>query len=169
MDVVRSHWHTRLMSTPKQVENFVVERATLDDVPRIKLMVELAYSKYIERLGKMPAPMTEDYGKLVETGSVYVLQINGTVLGSIVLSEEDNSIKVNNLVVDPAAQGRGYGRVLMKHVEDTARAQGFAAVTLFTNEKMHENIALYTKIGFTEIGRRTEEGFDRVFFCKKLS
>lgn len=157
------------MSTPKQVENFVVERATPDDVPRIKLMVELAYSKYIKRLGKMPAPMTEDYGKLVETRGVYVLWINRTVLGSIVLSEEGDSIKVNNLVVDPAAQGRGYGRVFMKHAEDTARAQGLGAVTLFTNEKMHENIALYTKIGFTEIDRRTEEGFDRVFFCKKLS
>jgi len=158
-----------LMSTPKQGENFIVERAISDDVPCIKLMVELAYSKYIKRLGKMPAPMTEDYGKLVETGAVYVLRINGTVLGSIVLSEEGNSIKVNNLVVDPAAQGCGYGRVLMKHAEDTARAQGLAAVTLFTNERMHENIALYTKIGFTEIDRKTEEGFNRVFFCKKLS
>jgi len=58
--------------------------------------------------------------------------------------------------------------VLMDHAEDMARAQGLAAVTLFTNEKMHENIALYTKIGFTETGRKTEDGFNRVFFRKNV-
>ena len=169
MDVLRSHWHIGPMSKPEHVEGFVVEQAMPDDVSRIELMVKLAYSKYIERLGRMPAPMTEDYGKLVEAGGVHVLRVNGKSLGSIVLSVDGDSLKVNNLVVDPAAQGRGYGRVLMEHAEGTARAQGLAAVTLFTNEKMHENIALYTKIGFAEVDRRTENGFDRVFFRMSLS
>jgi ribosomal protein S18 acetylase RimI-like enzyme len=98
-----------------------------------------------------------------------VLRIRGRVVGSILLSRDGDAIKINNLVVDPTAQGRGYGRVLMDYAEQTARAQGLAAVTLFTNEKMHENIALYTKIGFTETGRRAEDGFNRVFFRKNLA
>lgn len=151
------------------VEAILVETARAEDVATIKPMVDAAYSKYIERLGKLPAAMTEDYDKLVETRSVYVLRVCGSVVGSVLLSRDGDSIKVNNLVVDPSAQGRGYGRVLMDHAEDMARAQGLAAVTLFTNEKMHENISLYTKIGFTETGRRTENGFNRVFFRKNVA
>ena len=151
-----------------RVGSLVVETAKAEDVPAIKPMVDAAYSKYIERLGKLPAAMTADYDKLVETQSLYVLRAGGNVVGSILLSRDDDSIKVNNLVVDPSAQGRGYSRVLMDHAEDMARAQGLAAVTLFTNERMHENIALYTKIGFTETGRKTEDGFNRVFFRKDV-
>ncbi len=152
-----------------RVESLAVETAKAEDVPAIKPMVDAAYSKYIERLGKLPAAMTADYDKLVETQSLYVLRVGGNVVGAILLSRDDDSIKVNNLVVDPSAQGRGYSRVLMDHAEDMARAQGLAAVTLFTNEKMHENIALYRKIGFTETGRKTEDGFNRVFFRKNVS
>jgi len=153
---------------PSRVENLVVETAKAEDVPAIKLMVDAAYSKYIERLGKLPAAMTADYDKLVETQSLYVLRVGSNMVGSVLLSRDDDSIKVNNLVVDPSAQGRGYSRVLMDYAEDMAGAQGLAAVTLFTNEKMHENIALYTKIGFTETGRKTEDGFNRVFFRKNV-
>lgn len=153
----------------KRVEDLVVEMAEAEDAAVIKAMVDAAYSKYVERLGKLPAPMTEDYGKLVETRNVYVLRVGGGVVGSILLSRNGDSIKVNSLVVDPSVQGRGYGRVLMDHAEDVARAQGLAAVTLFTNEKMHENIALYRRIGFTETGRKEEDGFNRVFFRKDLA
>ena len=153
----------------KPVEKLVVERAKAEDVFAIKLMVDAAYSKYIERLGKLPAAMNSDYDKLLETQNVYVLRLGGRVVGSILLSRDGDAIKVNNLVVDPSAQGRGYGRALMDYAEDVARAQGLAAVTLFTNEKMHENIALYMKIGFTETGRKAEDGFNRVFFRKNLA
>jgi ribosomal protein S18 acetylase RimI-like enzyme len=153
----------------KPVEKLVVERAKAEDVFAIKIMVVAAYSKYIERLGKLPAAMNSDYDKLLETQNVYVLRLGGRVVGSILLSRDGDAIKVNNLVVDPSAQGRGYGRALMDYAEYMARAQGLAAVTLFTNEKMHENIALYMKIGFTETGRKAEDGFNRVFFRKNLA
>lgn len=154
---------------PDRAERLLVEPANASDVPAIKPMVAAAYSKYIERLGKLPAAMTADYDELVEAQGLYVLRVGRDVAGSVLLSREGDSIKVSNLVVAPSAQGRGYGRVLMDHAEDIARAQGLPAVTLFTNERMHENIALYTKLGFTEIGRRTEDGFNRVFFRKSVS
>ena len=150
------------------VGSLVVETAKAEDVPAIKLMIDAAYSKYIELFGKLPAAILADYHKLVETQSLYVLRVGSNVIGSVFLSRDDDSIKVNNLVVEPSAQGRGYSRVLMDHAEDMARAQSLAAITLFTNEKMHENIALYTKIGFTETGRKTEDGFNRVFFRKNV-
>ncbi|KAJ7158218.1 acyl-CoA N-acyltransferase [Mycena crocata] len=156
------------------VESYSILSAEAQHADSISTMVNAAYSHYIERIGKPPAPMTADYAQLIETQDVYVLRNNedSTILGSIVLcaegNESDKSIKVNNLVVNPAAQGRGFGRRLMDHAEDVARARGYTALTLFTNVKMHENIALYAKMGFVEVGRRIEDGYERVYFRKEL-
>ena len=155
-------------SARKLADDLVVEAATHEDVPLIKSMVDAAYAKYIERLGKLPAAMTANHGALVDAGELYVLRTDGRVVGSVLLARADDSINLSNLVVAPAAQGRGYGRVLMDVADDMARSHGLAAVTLFTNEKMHENIALYRKLGFVETGRTTQDGFDRVFFRKDL-
>ena len=152
----------------KSLEEPVVEIAKANDAPIIKRIVDAAYSKYIERLGMLPAAMKVQYDRLVETQKVYMLRVRGDVVGSVILSSEGDSVMVNNLVVAPSAQGRGFGRLLMKYAEDKARGQGLAAITLFANEKMHENIAWYTKMGFIETDRRTENEFSRVYFRKNL-
>jgi GNAT superfamily N-acetyltransferase len=152
----------------KSLEEPVVEIAKAKDVPSIKLITDAAYSKYIKVLGMLPAAMKVQYDKIVEMQEAYVLRVGGDVVGSIILSTADDSVTVNNLVVAPSAQGRGFGRLLMKYAEDKARGQGLAAVTLFANEKMHDNIAWYTRIGFIETGRKTEDGFNRVYFRKNL-
>jgi GNAT superfamily N-acetyltransferase len=153
----------------KNAQIAVVDRANANDVSAIESMVIAAYSKYIERLGKMPAPMTADYKKLVESQNVYVLRVNGAALGAVCLYRADDSIAVDDLVVAPSSQGCGYGRVLMTYGEDMAIAEGLGAITLYTNERMYENIAIYLKMGFTETHRKTEDGFDRVFFRKNLA
>jgi hypothetical protein len=33
---------------------------------------------------------------------------------------------------------------------------------------MHENLHLYPRLGYEEYDRRSDEGFDRVFFRKRL-
>lgn len=149
-------------------EDLAVEPATAEDVSVIKAMIDAAYSKYIERIGKPPAAMTVDHGELVRAGGVHVLRLGERVVGSIHLARQGGSLLVDDLVVDPSLQGRGYGRILMEFAEGRARAQGLPALTLFTNEKMHENIALYRRIGFEEAGRRNEDGFARVYFRKSL-
>ncbi|KAL3470546.1 acyl-CoA N-acyltransferase [Aspergillus californicus] len=159
-------------------------KATPAHAPSIKAIVTAAYTKYIPRIGKPPAPMLADYDELLDLGfhEIYVLTDAATslgpspssdpnaVLGSIILGTDDksDSMEINNLVVDPAAQGRGYGRLLMDFAEEKAREQGKKAVMLFTNVKMHENLGLYVRLGFVETGRREESGYERVFFRKGL-
>jgi N-acetylglutamate synthase-like GNAT family acetyltransferase len=145
-----------------------VERAKTTDVPYIKSIVVAAFSKYIDLLGHPPGPMNADYNQLVETQNLYVLRVNGDVLGSICLSREGDSIMVTNLVVDPAAQGRGYGHVLINYAEKMAHTQSLPAVTLYTNVKFVDNIAFYTKIGFIIAGRKTGDGFVRLLFRKNV-
>ena len=54
------------------------------------------------------------------------------------------------------------------YAEDEARAAGLAEMRLYTHSKMTENRAMYARLGYRETDRRDEEGFDRVFFVKRL-
>ncbi len=41
-------------------------------------------------------------------------------------------------------------------------------LTLYTHEVMTENQAIYAHLGYRETGRRTENGYHRVFMHKEL-
>ncbi|KZL68535.1 acetyltransferase protein [Colletotrichum incanum] len=155
------------------IEGHSLSRANSDDVPAIQTMIRAAYSKYIDRIGKEPAPMKADYNELIKTQLVYVLRNdkNRQVVGAIILRHEAavESLHINNLVVAPAAQGRGYGRVLMRCAEDVARAYRCTNLQLYTNVKMFENLVLYPKMGFIETERKTEDGYERVYFRRELA
>ena len=50
-----------------------------------------------------------------------------------------------------------------------ARRALLGSVYLCTHEKMTENLSMYPKLGYVEVGRRTENGFNRVYFEKTLT
>ncbi|KAF5976496.1 acetyltransferase GNAT family [Fusarium coicis] len=155
---------------PFTLPDLMLTRAQASDIPSIQLMVNAAYEKYIPRIGKPPAPMTADYPSLLTTRDIFILRTAQSPVGALVLQHEPNSnaVQIENLVVDPSAQGRGYGKVLMRYAEDFARSRGCNALELYTNVKMFENLGLYLKMGFVETGRREEDGFERVYFCREL-
>ncbi|KAI1025166.1 hypothetical protein LB505_009456 [Fusarium chuoi] len=150
--------------------NLTLTSAQANDLPSIQAMVNAAYEKYIPRIGKPPAPMTEDYPSLLTTHDIFILRTAQSPVGALVLQHEPDSdaMKIENLVVDPSAQGRGYGKVLVRYAEEFAKSRGCNALELYTNVKMFENLGLYLKMGFVETGRREEDGFERVYFRKEL-
>src|SRR5262245_24259803 len=68
----------------------------------------------------------------------------------------------------PRKKGQGIGKALLVHAEQEAVARGYGSVYLYTNDRMTENIAMYTKAGYVEYERRQELGFRRVFLRKSL-
>ncbi|KAF5548850.1 acetyltransferase GNAT family [Fusarium mexicanum] len=160
----------KMPDPPFNSSDLMLIRAQASDIPSIQSLVNAAYEKYIPRIGKPPAPMTADYVSLLTTHDIFILQATQFPVGALVLHHDPDSdaIKIENLVVDPSAQGRGYGKVLMRYAEDFARSRGCNALELYTNVKMFENLGLYLKMGFAETGRREEDGFERVYFRKEL-
>ncbi|WP_282396371.1 GNAT family N-acetyltransferase [Pseudomonas sp. PS01298] len=142
--------------------------ATPHDVAAIEAIVEAAYSPYIERIGRKPGPMLEDYGRRVEGGGVHVLDNDGQIQGFIILQDTDSALLLDNLAVAPQAQGLGLGRVLMDFAERQAIDAGYSAIRLYTNEAMTENLALYTRRGYVETHRAEEQGMRRVYMAKPL-
>ena len=147
----------------------MIRRARADDREAIERIVREAYGIYVERIGKPPGPMLDDYAALIADGSVSVIEeADAKMAAVIVLLPEPDHLLLDNIAVRPDRQGQGLGRQLIAFAEHEARRLGYAEVRLYTHEKMTENIALYTRFGFEETGRGREAGYDRVFMTKRL-
>jgi ribosomal protein S18 acetylase RimI-like enzyme len=128
--------------------------ATAADVPSLTELVKAAYAHYVPRLGGLPRPMTDDYAEVVRTHQVIVAERGGRVVGLVVLGVDDEGFFVDNVAVDPSHQGIGVGKALLEHAERAARNAGFDSIYLYTHERMFENLALYSRIGYVEYDRR---------------
>jgi N-acetylglutamate synthase-like GNAT family acetyltransferase len=146
--------------------SYYLRPARAADVDGIRVCVDIAYSPYIERIGRKPGPMLEDYSKVIEERQVTVAEFKGTVAGVVVLTTTSEGFLLENVAVLPAH--RGIGKALLQYAESEARRQGFGSLYLYTHEKMTENQLLYSKIGYVEYERRVENGYARVFMRKSL-
>ncbi len=150
-------------------QHLTIRPARPDDAPGIRACARQAYARYIPRIGREPAPMLADFPAQIAAGKVRVAEsADGALLGFIVFFPEAGQMFLENVAILPQAAGRGIGRALIGFCEETARARGLDAVQLYTNEKMTENLALYPRLGYGEVARRTEDGFNRVYFEKTL-
>ena len=135
----------------------------------LRRIVNEAYGHYIERMGKPPGPMLDDYSKRIEDGQAWVLETGGVIAGIVVLEDDgQGALLLDNIAVAPSAQGQGIGRRLIAFTESEARRRNCQQVRLYTHVLMVENIALYNRLGFRETGRVSEKGFDRVYMAKHL-
>jgi len=89
-------------------------------------------------------------------------------VGVIVLTVDEEGFLIDNVAVDPSHRGRGLGRTLIESAEAEARRAGFDSIYLYTHEKMTENLALYSRIGYAEYDRRSQGGFSLVYMRKRL-
>ena len=145
-----------------------IRDARAEDVGRIAAIARAAYLKYVPRIGREPAPMGADFASEIAAGRVVVVEAGGAVVGYMVAWHEADAYYIDNIAVDPAAQGRGFGRQLMDHAEREARRRDLFAMRLYTNAAMTENLSLYRRLGFIETHRAIEQGFDRVFMRRDL-
>jgi ribosomal protein S18 acetylase RimI-like enzyme len=143
--------------------------ATAADVARLTELVRAAYAHYIERIGRRPRPMTDDYTDVLRSHRVIVAERGGEILGLVVLGVSDEGFLVDNVAVDPSHQGTGVGRALLEYAENAARDAGFDSIYLYTHERMVENLALYSRIGYIEYDRRLHRAARIVYLRKKLS
>jgi GNAT superfamily N-acetyltransferase len=146
-----------------------IRPARAEEAASILSLVRAAYAMYVPRIGREPSPMNDDYPKLIAAGKVWVIDDDGRLAGVIVLEDTPDALQVENIAVRPESQGRGLGRQLLSFADDQARRRGYSAVILYTNVHMTENVERYPRLGYVEVDRGHEHGFDRVFFRKELA
>ena len=145
-----------------------IRPASIDDLPEIQRIVRDAYIKYVERIGKPPAPMLDDYSKHILAHEAWVIQDGSDIEGVLILVPNTDHLLLDNVAVDPRFRGKGIGRALIEFAEREAARRGYDEIRLFTHRKMHENLLMYPRLGYEETGRGMQDGFDRVFFRKQI-
>src|SRR5262245_42844494 len=149
-------------------DEMMMRPATQDDTAQIVRVVNAAYAMYLDRMEKSPAPMLADYAMLIARGEIYVLAAGAEIAGLVAIETQDQTLLIENVAVDPAFQGRRLGRRLMAFAEQYARERRLRELRLYTNEVMVENLAFYRRLGFEEVERRVDDGYQRVFMRKSL-
>ena len=142
--------------------------ATTGDAANVTALVKAAYGHYEERIGMVPRPMTDDYTEVIKNYRVTLAERGQTIVGMIVLTVTDDGFLIDNVAVEPSSRGKGIGKALLAFAEAEARRGGFDSIYLYTHEKMTENIALYSRIGYVEYERRSQEDFSLVYMRKQF-
>jgi GNAT superfamily N-acetyltransferase len=146
----------------------MIRLAETADVAAIETIVTDAFSIYLPRMDRPPGPMLEDYAAHVASGNAYVFDDGGRILGVTVLVDHPDHLLLDVIAVDPKAQGKGVGRILVRHAEAETKRRGLGEIRLYTNEAMTENLPLYRHLGFVETHRAIAAGYRRVFMTKSL-
>ena len=80
------------------------------DARAVAACVRAAYGRYIERIGREPAPMTADYDALIAAGEVWVIREGEGVSGVLVLGPSRPRSSSSNVAWSRAdRQGAGRG------------------------------------------------------------
>jgi ribosomal protein S18 acetylase RimI-like enzyme len=153
---------------PERLGSYSFRAANEQDVPKVAQLVDDAYGHYVERIGRLPGPMTEDYAGVIRDRHVTIAESHDTIVGVIVLAVTDEGFLIDNVAVHPSHRGTGLGRAFLSFAEAEAERAGFDSIYLYTHEQMTENLALYSKIGYVEYDRRSQGDFSLVFMRKHL-
>src|SRR5947199_5712698 len=101
----------------------VIRAAASSDVAAITRCVCAAYLRHIERVGKQPWPMLQDYSSVIRTSQVHVAEREGRIVGVLELLVTEQGFLLDSVAVDPSAKGTGIGRQLLEFAETEARRQ----------------------------------------------
>lgn len=104
----------------------------------------------------------------VDLKELFVLEDDGTITAAAILNQNqvpayaqaqwaypappDQVMVLHTLVVDPLAQGQGYGRAFVAFYEDYARSHHCSYLRMDTNVKNTTARRMYAKLGFAEVG-----------------
>lgn len=151
------------------VDGVTTRQAVSADVGAISACVSAAYEPLTELIGRSAAPISADHGALVAIGRAYVAEHDEAIVGVIEMWARNGHWYIENIAVDPTAQGVGVGSLLLDLASVTASSIGLGEIRLYTNVALLQNVAWYRKLGFVETHRSLHEGYERVFFTLTLN
>lgn len=124
----------------------IIRRASAEDAPTLNAIVHNSESHKGDY-----APMLDGYeitAEQIARDEIHLAEENGATLGfySLMLGAAP---ELDLLFVDDAAQGRGIGRLLMKHMTELAARHGVAAVKIVSHPPAAD---FYRGLGAIDVG-----------------
>jgi len=143
--------------------------ATIADSDWLSTCTDEAYGVYISDLGRKPLPMTVDYRAALDDYEIWIVEIEGTRTGLLMLQNEDDHVLIYSVAVLPEFSGHGIDKLLQTHAENIAVKNGFNQLRLYTNELMKYNLALYRRFGYVDTHVTRYKGSNVIHLQKPLA
>ena len=141
---------------------------------------EIASDVVRDLIAKLNAELRRQYPE--EGANHFRLDVDEVAPGRgcfLVAYEEDGSVagcgavrllaggdaEVKRMFVVPEARGKGYGRAILRALENEARSLGATRVVLETGERQVEALGLYESAGFRRIARFGEYADSPLSVC----
>ncbi len=138
----------------------------------VERVLRAAFTAYIRKLGREPSDTYDWLEAAILGGDVHAGIEGDRILGTVVTTRGEGGLYIRLLAVAPERQGSGIGGWLLDRIEDVARAEGLATLSLHTAEIMDGLLRLYRRQGYREVGRALpdhgKDAYLRVHFQKKL-
>jgi ribosomal protein S18 acetylase RimI-like enzyme len=134
-----------------------IKIASIDDVEEILCLQKQSYlseaelyNDYsIKPLIQTLDDIKQDFSKQIFLKAV--IDDNTTIVGSVRAYQQNNTVFIGRLAVDPKYQNKGIGAKLMISIEEIFESA--KRFELFTGHKSTKNIHLYQKLGYSEFKR----------------
>ncbi len=117
-------------------------------------------------IGRKPKPMIADYDEAVRDHLIELAYRDDKAVGLIELIPAADHLLLENIAIDPAAQGQGIGRRLMQRVEQHATRMNLPTVRLYTNGAFIANLDFYRRLGYAIEREEPFKGGTIVHFVK---
>ncbi|UYQ94388.1 DinB family protein [Chitinophaga horti] len=89
---------------------------------------------------------------LAKGGDIIFVAVGDKIAGTVALRKQnDTTVEMTKLGVDPNFRGLGLGRLLMLEIVERARRQGYTKMVLYSNTKQAVAIQMYRNYGFIEV------------------
>jgi ribosomal protein S18 acetylase RimI-like enzyme len=127
--------------------------------PDAALLVESVQEEYVVRYGSRDETPLEPAYFEPPSGAFYVGYLDGRPVATgawrrrsdVLVDGSDRTAEIKRIYVAADARRRGLARLVLVHLEDTARAAGTEVMVLETGLAQPEAIALYEASGYTPI------------------
>jgi GNAT superfamily N-acetyltransferase len=135
-----------------------IRLAAADDAPGIASVLSESFAEYKSfYTGEAFAATTPTTAQVLERmgqGPTWVALGDGGIVGTVSAVVREGGLYVRGMAILPAARGQKVGELLLKRIEDFARAHGLRRLFLSTTPFLTRAIRLYHSYGF----RRSVEG-----------
>jgi ribosomal protein S18 acetylase RimI-like enzyme len=140
-----------------------------EDAEAIRTLTRKAYAKWVGVTGREPLPMRVNYAEAVKRHRFDLLYDGGTLVALIETVPDGDYLLIENVAVAPDAQGRGFGKRLIKHAEELAAASAMKGTRLYTNKLFAANLRLYETLGYRVDREEALNGGIAVHMSKALA
>lgn len=110
-----------------------------------------AFARLMPLLNDAPPPTLDDLIEIVDTAELLVArdpEIVGVLTLTIYRTPTGKTARIDDVIVDTAARGRGVGEALMREAIERARESEVRAVHLTSHARREAANRLYQRVGF---------------------